>query len=78
MDEMVTGFPFNITAAPMYWGSTMNFLATALWFGKPTGLLLTLEVFLAYWLALQFEDPFTAKIYRKRDEERKKVGEKAQ
>ena len=78
MDEMVTGFPFNITAAPMYWGSTMSFLATALWFGKAMGLLLTLEVFLAYWLALQFEDPFTAKIYRKRDEERKKVGEKAQ
>jgi len=78
MDEMVTGFPFNITSAPMYWGSTMNFLGTALWFSKPAGLLLTIEVFLAYWAALQFEDPFTAGIYRKRDEERKKEGEKVQ
>lgn len=76
MDNIVTGFPFNLTGSPMYWGSTMNFLATALWYGKPAGILLTAEVFVAYWVALQYEDPFTAEIYKKRDEERKKEGKK--
>lgn len=75
MNEMVTGFPFNITSSPMYLGSTMNFLALALWFGKPAGILLTVEVFVAYWLALRFEDPFTANIYKK-EEERKKRSKK--
>jgi methylene-fatty-acyl-phospholipid synthase len=56
MDEMVTGFPFNVTGSPMYWGSTMSFLGTALWFGKPAGLLLALEVFVAYWFALKYEE----------------------
>jgi phosphatidylethanolamine N-methyltransferase len=72
MDEMVTGFPFNVTGSPMYWGSTMSFLGTALWFGKPAGLLLTLEVFATYWIALKYEDPFTAGIYAKRERERAK------
>ncbi|KAL7810183.1 phospholipid methyltransferase domain-containing protein [Trichoderma gracile] len=70
MDEMVTGFPFNVTSAPMYWGSTMNFLGTALVYGKPAGLLLTAGVYLVYVVALQFEDPFTAGIYAKRERER--------
>lgn len=70
MDDMVTGFPFNVTGSPMYWGSTMSFLGTALWFGKPAGILLTVEVFVAYWIALKFEDPFTAEIYAKRERER--------
>jgi phosphatidylethanolamine/phosphatidyl-N-methylethanolamine N-methyltransferase len=56
MDAPVTGFPFNISASPMYWGSTMNFLAAALWKGKLAGLLLTLEVFVMYWFALQWEE----------------------
>lgn len=67
---MVTGFPFNVTGAPMYWGSTMSFLGTALLFGKPAGLLLTVWVYLVYVLALRFEDPFTAGIYAKRERER--------
>ncbi|KAH7312412.1 phospholipid methyltransferase-domain-containing protein [Stachybotrys elegans] len=70
MDEMVTGFPFNVTGAPMYWGSTMSFLGTALLFGKPAGLLLTAEVLLVYIVALRYEDPFTAGIYAKRERER--------
>ncbi|KAK1251954.1 hypothetical protein MKX07_007433 [Trichoderma sp. CBMAI-0711] len=70
MDEMVTGFPFNVTSAPMYWGSTMNFLGTALVYGKPAGLLLTAGVYLVYVVALRFEDPFTAGIYAKRERER--------
>lgn len=74
MDEMVTGFPFNVTGSPMYWGSTMSFAGTAIWFGKPAGLVLTAVVFVAYSVALRFEDPFTAEIYAKRErEERKKA-----
>ena len=70
MDEMVTGFPFNVTSAPMYWGSTMSFFGGALLYAKPAGVLLTLEVLVVYILALRFEDPFTAGIYAKRERER--------
>ncbi|KAI5310874.1 Phosphatidyl-N-methylethanolamine N-methyltransferase [Ascosphaera atra] len=70
MDAPVTGFPFNVSGAPMYWGSTLNFLAVALYKGKVAGLFLTLEVFVTYWFALRWEDPFTAEIYGKRDRER--------
>jgi phosphatidylethanolamine N-methyltransferase len=66
MDDMVTGFPFNICSAPMYYGSTMSFLGTALLFGKPAGVLLTAEVLIVYLIALRFEDPFTGAIYAKR------------
>ncbi|KAF7860849.1 hypothetical protein EAF04_008367 [Stromatinia cepivora] len=70
MDKMVTGFPFNVSSAPMYYGSTMSFLGTALLWGKPAGILLTVEVLVVYLLALRFEDPFTAGIYAKRERER--------
>ena len=70
MDEIVTGFPFNLTGSPMYWGSTMSFIGTALWFGKPAGLALSALVFVCYKIALTFEDPFTAEIYAKRERER--------
>ncbi|KAH7157600.1 phospholipid methyltransferase-domain-containing protein [Dactylonectria estremocensis] len=70
MDEMVTGFPFNVTSAPMYWGSTMSFVATALYYGKPAGLLLSFWVYIVYVIALRYEDPFTAGIYAKREQER--------
>jgi phosphatidylethanolamine N-methyltransferase len=76
MDDIVTGFPFNITPSPMYYGSTMSFLGTAVLFGKPAGILLTAEVLLVYLVALRFEDPFTAEIYAKRERERKKSGKK--
>lgn len=69
MDDIVTGFPFNVTSSPMYYGSTMSFLGTALWFGKPAGIALTALVFVAYKVALAFEDPFTSKIYAARDAE---------
>lgn len=72
MDERVTGFPFNITDNPMYNGSAMCFLGTALWYAKPTGILVSAFVFVMYKIALIFEEPFTAGIYAKRDEERKK------
>ncbi|KAE8453744.1 Phosphatidyl-N-methylethanolamine N-methyltransferase [Mollisiaceae sp. DMI_Dod_QoI] len=70
MDDIVTGFPFNVTASPMYYGSTMTFLGSALWYGKPAGILLTAEVLIVYLIALQYEDPFTAEIYAKRERER--------
>lgn len=70
MEDMVTGFPFNVTGAPMYWGSTMSFLGTALFYGKPAGVLLTVWVYIVYVAALSFEDPFTGAIYAKRERER--------
>ncbi|PBP27030.1 phospholipid methyltransferas-like protein [Diplocarpon rosae] len=74
MDDIVTGFPFNITASPMYYGSTMSFLGTAILFGKPAGVLLTAEVLIVYLIALKFEDPFTAAIYAKREQAQVRAG----
>lgn len=71
MDAPVTSFPFNVTAAPMYHGSTLSFLGTALWSGKPAGLVLTGLVAVAYAVARTYEDPFTTEIYAKRERERK-------
>lgn len=56
MDAPVTGFPFNVTGSPMYWGSTLNFLGVALYRGKVAGLLLTAQVFVLYWFALKWEE----------------------
>ncbi|RYC65653.1 hypothetical protein CHU98_g556 [Xylaria longipes] len=70
MDDIVTGFPFNVTDAPMYYGSTCSFLGTALLYGKPAGFLLTGWVYVVYKIALSYENPFTAGIYAKRDRER--------
>jgi methylene-fatty-acyl-phospholipid synthase len=54
----------------MYTGSTMSFLATALYYGKPAGILLTVWVYIVYKIALLYEDPFTSEIYAKRERER--------
>ncbi|KAK5626235.1 hypothetical protein RRF57_001950 [Xylaria bambusicola] len=70
MDSIVTGFPFNVTDAPMYHGSTCSFLGTAILYGKPAGILLTLWVYIVYQIALSYENSFTAGIYAKRDRER--------
>lgn len=77
MDDMVTGFPFNVCSAPMYYGSTLSFLGSALWFGKPAGILLTGLVFVVYKIALTFEDPFTAGIYAERERKQKAAAAKA-
>lgn len=63
MKERVTSFPFNINDNPMYNGLTLCFLGTALWYGKPTGIVVSLFVFVMYRIALLFEEPYTAKIY---------------
>ncbi|VVT53755.1 uncharacterized protein SAPINGB_P003733 [Magnusiomyces paraingens] len=70
MDNIVTDFPFNVCANPMYYGSTLSFLGTALWFQKPAGIFVTVFVFVMYIIALGFEEPFTAQIYAKREAER--------
>ncbi|KAK0628919.1 phospholipid methyltransferase-domain-containing protein [Bombardia bombarda] len=69
MDDIVTGFPFNITNAPMYYGSTMSFLGSALVYGKPAGIFLTGVVLVVYLVAIQYENPFTAGIYAKRGQQ---------
>lgn len=56
MDEPVTTFPFNVTGSPMYWGSTLSFIGTALYKGRAAGVLLSAEVFFLYLIALQFEE----------------------
>lgn len=56
MDERVEGFPFNVTDNPMYYGSTLSFLATALWFESPVGIFLSAVVFVEYKIALLFEE----------------------
>ncbi|KAI8992827.1 phospholipid methyltransferase [Trametes punicea] len=67
MDHRVEGFPFNVLRDPMYVGSTMSFAATALWYERPAGLLITAYVYIVYLIALQFEGPFTDMIYSKRE-----------
>ncbi|KAI8342684.1 phospholipid methyltransferase-domain-containing protein [Chlamydoabsidia padenii] len=67
MESRVTGFPFNVCEDPMYTGSTMTFLATALWYASPAGLLLTFIVHVVYRVALRYEGPFTAMIYANKD-----------
>ncbi|KAE8259053.1 hypothetical protein A4X13_0g1269 [Tilletia indica] len=74
MDHIVTDFPFNVMANPMYWGSSMSFAGVALWFGKPAGLVLTVLVMIVYYVALQFEEPFTNNIYARAAAEKKKRG----
>ncbi|CAG8459010.1 26207_t:CDS:2 [Gigaspora rosea] len=55
MDSRVTSFPFNVLENPMYYGSSMVFLSTALWYACPAGILLTTWAFTLYLIALQFE-----------------------
>lgn len=56
MDAKVVGFPFNVTGAPMYYGSFLSFLGTALLYGRVAGVVLALEVLVAYRIALGFEE----------------------
>ncbi|XP_012581469.1 PREDICTED: phosphatidylethanolamine N-methyltransferase isoform X2 [Condylura cristata] len=65
-EARVTTFPFNILDNPMYWGSTANYLGWAIMNASPAGLLLTVVVALIYVIALLYEEPFTAEIYRQK------------
>ncbi|KAI0462392.1 hypothetical protein LJB42_003884 [Komagataella kurtzmanii] len=77
MEDRVTSFPFNIDDNPMYNGSTLCFLGTGLYYGKPAGIFASLVVYLMYQIALKFEEPFTAKIYAKREAEREQKKKKS-
>ena len=55
MSHRVTSFPFNVMRDPMYNGSTMCFLGTALWRGRPAGVGLSGLVYVVYQVALAFE-----------------------
>lgn len=63
MKERVTCFPFNVLEDPMYVGSTLAFLGTALWFESPAGVVLSAVVWIVYSIALKYEGPFTGMIY---------------
>ncbi|XBW35788.1 hypothetical protein QEN19_001360 [Hanseniaspora menglaensis] len=69
-DEKLSGFPFNVVEHPMYIGSSLSFLGTAIYYGSPFGVAVSGFVRLVYQIAEQFEGPFTNKIYAKREEER--------
>jgi len=60
----------------MYVGSTMCFAATALWYERPAGLLVTLYVHIVYTIALKYEGPFTDMIYSTRLTSSKKLSNK--
>lgn len=55
MTSRVTGFPFNVLNDPMYVGSTMAFLGTALWYESPAGIALSALVWIVYVVALKYE-----------------------
>ncbi|XP_002747928.1 phosphatidylethanolamine N-methyltransferase isoform X1 [Callithrix jacchus] len=65
-EARVIVFPFSVLDNPMYWGSTANYLGWAILHASPTGLLLTVLVALTYMVALLYEEPFTAEIYRQK------------
>eukprot|EP01112_Ceratiomyxa_fruticulosa_P008911 TRINITY_DN2316_c0_g1_i4.p1 TRINITY_DN2316_c0_g1~~TRINITY_DN2316_c0_g1_i4.p1 ORF type:complete len:206 (+),score=26.92 TRINITY_DN2316_c0_g1_i4:308-925(+) len=71
MKERVTGFPFNIMENPMYNGSTILFLSHSLQNRSPAGLVLTFLVYIVYYVALQFEGPFTTFIYSQAEKNKK-------
>jgi len=63
LKEKITGFPFNVTSCPMYDGSSINFLAFAIYNRSIIGCFVALFVFICYRIACIFEDSFTAMIY---------------
>jgi len=63
MEERITQFPFSVVSNPMYLGSTLLFVAHAIWHHSPTGLLLSAWVYFMYRVGLLFEEPFTGYIY---------------
>ncbi|XP_048221562.1 phosphatidylethanolamine N-methyltransferase isoform X2 [Perognathus longimembris pacificus] len=65
-EARVTTFPFNVLDNPMYWGSTINYLGWAIMHASPAGLLLTVLVAVVYVVAILYEEPFTAEIYRQK------------
>lgn len=64
MKSRVTAFPFSHFENPMYLGSTMCFLAMALWSNSLVGVVLSGWVYAVYHVSTTyFEGPFTTMIY---------------
>jgi len=70
MDSPVTKFPFSVMSNPMYTGSSVSFLGSALWHRSLAGVTLSILIFFVYQIALFFEEPFTAAIYAARAEKK--------
>ncbi|PIK54367.1 hypothetical protein BSL78_08743 [Apostichopus japonicus] len=66
MEAKVTCFPFNVTAHPMYYGSFLENFGTAIWYRSPAGVVLSFLLLCTYLVAIRFEEPFTAEIYRQK------------
>ena len=64
LEEKVTGFPFNIVEDPMYVGSVFIYLGASLQHASIVGFVLTLCIGFSYFMAVQFEGPFTTMIYK--------------
>ena len=63
LKERVTGFPFNVTENPMYWGSAMIYFGYSMQHASLVGFLLSLCITLSYAIAIRIEEPFTTMIY---------------
>ena len=80
MTQRVTAFPFNVFDNPMYVGSVMSTAGHAVVAQSATGLALTGALIAMYYVALLFEEPFTAMIYEeaaKKAKKAKKASKKA-
>ena len=56
LPSIITSFPFNLFNAPMYLGSTLNFLGYAIINSSLTGIFLTILVAIAYICGTFFEE----------------------
>ena len=56
LPSIITSFPFNLFNAPMYLGSTLNFLGYALIKKSFVGIFLTTLVAVAYYFGTYFEE----------------------
>lgn len=73
MDEPVTAFPFSVLDDPMYDGSSLAFLGKAVLAKSPTGLVLTVWVYVMYRVAGIVEGAFLREVYAQRDRAAKKA-----
>ena len=64
LEEKVTNFPFNVFDDPMYVGSTLVYLGFSFQHASVVGMILTGCIALSYAIAILFEQPFTAQIYK--------------
>jgi methylene-fatty-acyl-phospholipid synthase len=55
MKEKVISFPFDTLQNPMYTGSSMIFLGTALWHSSLCGIIISFLVSIVYNIAIMFE-----------------------